>query len=63
MKIVQHGNKLEGRSCCKGWGNAIWSAKIMRMSGRRRTLTLFFLGSILVTDGWTSYRRNDKRRQ
>ena len=33
MKIVQHGGKLEGRGCCKGWGNAIWSAKIMRMSG------------------------------
>lgn len=33
LKIVRHGGKLERKGCCRGWGNAIWSAKIMRMSG------------------------------
>lgn len=30
-RLIRHGGKLNGDGCCKGWGNTLWTAKVMKL--------------------------------
>ncbi|KAK7235677.1 hypothetical protein SO694_00066199 [Aureococcus anophagefferens] len=31
--LIRHGGKLKGLGCCKGWGNTLWTAKVVKGLG------------------------------